>query len=112
MLLLGQRGRGGCGTLDVTMPGDDTGSSMNMATMPIDEPLHHVAEIAKQMPAICDLDGVWRSAPGPIRIGSSPVANDDFDTGVLLEPGGEGVGVPLGQKVENAPRSRSQTIVP
>ena len=61
-----------------------------------------VAEVAKQMPPVRHLHGIWRTLPGTIRIGAGPVAGHDLDAGVPLEPSRQGLGLAVRQQVEHA----------
>ena len=42
-----------------------------------------VAEVAEQVPAIRNLDRIWRALPRAVGIGACPVACDDLDARVL-----------------------------
>ncbi len=56
--------------------------------------LHHALkrarQIAQQMPAICDLHGVWSAKGSAFRIRASTVAASNFDLRMGFQLGGEG----------------------
>ncbi len=67
----------------------------------IDNGADGVTEVAQQMPAIRDLDRVWGALAHAIGIRTGPVTCDDLDPGMLAKPHGQGLGLPIGQKVDH-----------
>src|SRR4051812_18363329 len=53
------------------------------------------------MPPIGDLDGLWRSLAGSVAIGAGAIAHDDLDGRMVLQPGGQGLGLAVGQQVDD-----------
>lgn len=64
-----------------------------------------LAEVAPDVPAISNLDRLGCPAVGAVGVGAGAVAADDLHTGVLLEPGGQGVGGAVGQDVDRSSRA-------
>ena len=65
--------------------------------MPVQCPGQSVAEIAQEMPAVPDLDGLGCAAPNTVGIGASTVTRDDLDAGVTLQPRRNRLRVAVGQ---------------
>ena len=63
-------------------------------------------QVLQQVQAISNLDRVWGTVLGPVRIGSGPIAGDHADTGMGLEPEGEGLGLPIRQEGQRSPPNR------
>jgi hypothetical protein len=80
---------------------DAQGSAPDGCMVAIDNGADDVTEVAQQMPAICDLDRVWGALAYAIGIRTGPVACDDLDPGMLAKPHGQGLGLPIGQKVDH-----------
>ena len=55
------------------------------------------------MPPIGDLDGPRRPLAGALGVGAGPIADDDLDRRMVLEPRGQGPGRAVGQQVDAAP---------
>ena len=53
--------------------------------VPVQCPGQGVAEIAQEMPAVPDLDGLGCAAPDTVGIGASTVAGDGLDARVALQ---------------------------
>jgi hypothetical protein len=49
-----------------------------------------------------NLGRLWSAGPDTVSIGAGPVAGDDLDTGMRLQPGGDGLGLPVGQQIDRA----------
>ena len=56
------------------------------------------------MPTVGDLLGLRRALPGATCICASPVAGDDLDAGMVLEPGGECTHLAIGQQIHDVVR--------
>jgi hypothetical protein len=67
-----------------------------------DRPLHVLGQVVPQVPAVGDLDRLRCSLPGGLGIGASAVPADDLGSGVRLQPGGEGGGLPIAEQVHRA----------
>ena len=65
--------------------------------MPVECPGQSVAEIAQEMPAVPDLDGLGCAAPNTVGIGASTVTGDDLDARVILQPRRNRLRVAVGQ---------------
>lgn len=59
-----------------------------------------IAEIAQEMPPIRHLDRIRRALANAVGVGSRPIAGDDLDPGVGLQPRGHGVGLTVTQQVD------------
>jgi hypothetical protein len=62
---------------------------------------HGLAEVAQQVPAIGDVHGLRRTAPGAVGVDVGPVAGDHLHAGVVAQPGGERAGVAVGQEIDD-----------
>jgi hypothetical protein len=79
--------------------------------MAVESVAHGIAEIAQQVEPVGNLGRLWSAGPDTVSIGAGPVAGDDLDTGMRLQPGGDGLG--RGSKsIGRLPRSRSTIRVP
>lgn len=67
----------------------------------IDSGTNGVAKIAQQVPAVGDLNSLWRTLAHSIRVGAGAVTCDDLDTGVLAEPTCQRFGLSVRQKVND-----------
>ena len=76
--------------------GSERRSAAERAAMPVRERLHGIAEIAQQMPTICNLDGVGCTPAGTVGVGAGAIARDDGHTRVLPQPRCEGLGLTVG----------------
>lgn len=63
--------------------------------------LHRGGQVLKQVPAICDFEGVGGGLLDRLRIGGGPVPADDLRTGMGLEPGRERLRGAIGQHVHD-----------
>ena len=71
------------------------------APVAVSDGLHCVfAQVVPQMPAVRDLDRVWRAVRGSQRVGAGPVPADHLHAGVLPQPPGEGAGLPVVEHVD------------
>ena len=92
------------------MGGDDRGlrisgelrSTAERATMPVGERLHGIAEIAQQMPAIRNLDGVGCALSGTVGVGAGAIARDEGHARVLPQPHRQGLGLTVGKQIHHA----------
>jgi len=50
------------------------------------EPLQGIAQILHQVEPIDDLDRLWGTVPNPFGIEPTPIAADDLDTRLRLQP--------------------------
>ena len=60
--------------------------------MVIEHPAQRIAAVAQQMPPVGDLDGLRRPLAGALGVGAGPIAHDDLDRRMVLEPRGQGLG--------------------
>src|SRR5579872_7461569 len=70
--------------------------------MTIDRPLQGVLQVAEQVPAVGDLNGLRRAGAGAADVVVGAVAADDLDLGMLFQPLAQGVSGALGQEVHGA----------
>ena len=61
---------------------------------------HGIAEIAQQVEPVGHLDRLRSAGANAVGIGAGPVAGDDLDAGMRLQPGGDGLGTAVGQQVD------------
>ena len=71
--------------------------------MVIEHTAQRITAVAQQMPPVGDLNGPRRSLAGSIGVGAGPIADDDLDRWMVLEPRGQGLGRTVGQQVDAAP---------
>ena len=63
----------------------------------IDNGLHCIPEIAKQVPAIRNLNRIRCALANAICIGSRAIARDDLNAGILAQPVGDCLCLPVRQ---------------
>jgi hypothetical protein len=80
--------------------------------MPVQCPGQGVAEIAQEMPAVPDLDGLGCAAPDPVGIAAGTVAGDDLDARMALQPRLNRLRVAVRSRSTGRWRSRSTIKVP
>jgi hypothetical protein len=73
-------------------------------TVPVTEGLDSLSEVAEQMPSVSNLNGAWRALADPVGIGAGAIAGDDLDAGTILQPGGDGGGLAIGQQIDHLVR--------
>ncbi len=66
-----------------------------------DSGTNSVTKIAQQVPAVGDLNSLWRTMVHSIRGGAGAVTRDDRDTGVLAKPTCQRFRLSVRQKVHN-----------
>ena len=71
--------------------------------MVIEHAAERITAVAQQMPPVGDLDGLRRPRAGSIGVGAGPIAHDDLDRRMVLEPRGQGLALPVGQQLDPAP---------
>jgi hypothetical protein len=71
--------------------------------MVLEHTAQRIAGVAQQMPPVGDLKGLRRPLAGPVGVGAGAIAHDDRDGGMVLEPGGQGLALAVGQQIEAAP---------
>ena len=81
--------------------GDVLCGDENRPAMPASGVAQRVTEIAQQVPAVGDLDSARSAATGTISVGTGPIAGDDLDTGIALEPCLDAAGMAIRQQVDN-----------
>ena len=62
---------------------------------------HRLAEVARHVPAIGNLDGAGGADPRTLRVGAGPVAGEDLHARVRPQPGGQRLRRPIGQQVHH-----------
>jgi hypothetical protein len=67
----------------------------------VEQPLQSLTEIPEYMPAVGNLNRIRSSSTDPTRILFRAVAGHELDTGILLEPGGDGLGRTVGQQIDH-----------
>ena len=79
----------------------------------IESVAHGIAEIAQQVEPVGHLDRLRSTGANAVGVGAGAVTGHDLDTGVRLQPGGDGLGLAIGQQVDRRfSRSRSTMRVP
>src|SRR4051812_50106618 len=71
--------------------------------MVIEHTAERITAVTQQMPPVGDLNGLRRSLAGALGVGAGPIADDDLDRRMVLEPRGQGLGRAIGQQVDAAP---------
>src|SRR4029453_144879 len=71
--------------------------------MVIEHTAQRITAVAQQMPPAGNLDGLRRPLAGALGVGAGPIADDDLDRRMVLEPRGQGLGRAIGQQVDAAP---------
>ena len=61
---------------------------------------HGVAQIAQQVEPVGNLDRLRSAGTNAVGKGTGPVAGDDLDAGMILQPGGDGLGTAVGQQLD------------
>jgi hypothetical protein len=61
--------------------------------------LHMPAQVVVQVPAVGDLDRVWRAGACAVGVGAGPVPADDLGAWMVLQPAGERVRLAVAQQV-------------
>ena len=77
------------------------GGAPDRRVVAVDHGADRLAEVAQQMPSISDLDRIWRTLPHAVGVGAGPVTGNDLDAGMLTQPGGQGLRLPIGQQVDS-----------
>ena len=54
------------------------------------------------MEAVCDLNSIWRPLPRTFGKRARPVTRDDLDTGMILQPTGQGRRTRIGKHLERS----------
>ena len=67
--------------------------------VPGDRLLHVLGQVVVEMPPVGDLDCLRGALAGAVGVGAGPVPADHLGSGVLLQPFGEGVRLPVAQQV-------------
>jgi len=88
-------GQNGCLLADLL------GSASDSGVLTINHGADGIAEVAQQVPPICNLDRIRRTLPHAVRVGTGPVARDNLDAWVLMQPPCQSVGLAVGQKVDH-----------
>ena len=68
--------------------------------MAVEDPLQGVAQVAQQMETVGDLHGFRRAETSSFGIAAGAVTGDDLYAGMISQPGGNGLGVAIGQQVD------------
>ena len=58
-----------------------------------------IAEVAQQVPTVGHLDRLLRALPNSIGVGTSTVARDNFNSGMLTEPIRQRLGLAVRQQI-------------
>ena len=77
------------------------GGALDGAVVPVDDGTDGIAEVTQQVPAIGHLDRFRRALTNSVRVGTGAVACDHLDAGMLAQPGGEGLGLPIREQVHH-----------
>src|SRR3954468_12817930 len=59
-----------------------------------------IAQIAQQVEAVGHLDRLRSAGAHAVGKGTGPVAGDDLDAGMRLQPGGDGLGTAVGKQID------------
>src|SRR4051812_18176531 len=61
---------------------------------------HGIAQIAQQVETVGNLDSIRSAGANAVGKGAGPVAGDDLDAGMRLQPGGDGLSRAVGQQID------------
>ncbi len=61
-----------------------------------------LGEVVPQVPAVGDLHGLGCASMGAVGVGTGAISAHDLDAGVLAQPVGEGVGLPVSQQLHRS----------
>jgi len=64
-------------------------------------PLQGIAQILHQVEMIDGLDRLWRPVPNPLGVEATPIAADDLDTGMRLQPRRNGWDRAIGEQINH-----------
>lgn len=73
--------------------------TLDGGTVPVDHRLDRLAEMARQVPAICHPNGIGRALADAVGMGAGPIPGGDRDAGRLAQPGGQGLGLPVWRQI-------------
>lgn len=73
----------------------------NDSPMPVGDRLHGRAQVAQQVPTICDLHGIRRTLPSAVGVGAGAIARDHLNARMRLQPGGKSAGLPIWQQINH-----------
>ena len=79
--------------------------------MTVESVAHGIAQIAQQVEPVGNLDRLRSAGANAVGKGTGPVAGDDLDAGMRLQPGGDGLGRGS-RSIGRLARSRSTIRVP
>jgi hypothetical protein len=82
--------------------GELFGDLLQSARKAMQQPLHCVAQVLDQVETIGHLEGFGGAIRSGLGIGTSAVAAEDLHAGVLVQPGGDGLGVAVRQEIDGA----------
>lgn len=74
--------------------------TLDGGTVPVDHRLDRLAEMARQVPAICHPNGIGRALADAVGMGAGPIPGGDRDAGRLAQPGGQGLGLPVWRQID------------
>ena len=83
---------------------DVLGGASRCGSMPVAQSLDRLAEVAEQVPAIGDLEGVRGTLTDAVGIGTGTIAGDNLDAWPLTQPGSDGGGLAVGQGIDHPVR--------
>lgn len=69
----------------------------------VQDSFQHLPEILDQMPAVTNLNRLRRTFRDPLLIGTRPVASDDFNSWMGLQPFSECLSLPILQQINYFP---------
>ena len=68
--------------------------------MTVESGAHGIAQIAQQVEAVGHLDRLRSAGANAVGKGTGPVAGDDLDARMILQPGGDGLGTAIRQQLD------------
>jgi len=80
---------------------DLLGSASDSGVLTINHGADGIAQVAQQVPPICNLNRIRRTLPHAVCVGAGPVARDNLDAWILMQPPCQSVGLAVGQKVDH-----------
>ena len=77
------------------------GRAIGGGAMLICDVVDYITKVAQQVPAIGDLYGVGSPLTDPVRVGTSAITRDDFDTRMSTQPGRERRRLTVRQQIDD-----------
>jgi hypothetical protein len=77
-----------------------SGKLAQVRVVPVEHPFHRFPQILEHMPPVRYLDRGGSTLARPARVLSRPIARDNFNPRMLMQPGGQGVSGAIGEQID------------